>query len=152
MSYPKYLSRKSLEKRYRDAGIPESKIRFLKDLCLSSMNLYGAIHAEQLWEVYKELSEKAAVPKIQRKELYAALVSSEGKISRTLFLRQTRSIPRNLGQRSTDFWYRSSWSTADRVSLCQYTDWLKIHWISHILCPRIYWSTKIPFRMSVRKS
>lgn len=73
MSYPKYLSRKSLEKRYRDAGIPESKIRFLKDLCLSSMNLYGAIHAKQLWEVYKELSEKAAVPKIQRKELYAAL-------------------------------------------------------------------------------
>ena len=64
---------KSLEKRYRDAGISESKIQFLKDLCLSCMNLYGAIHAEQLWSVYKELSEKTAVPKIQRKELYTAL-------------------------------------------------------------------------------
>ncbi len=73
MSYPKYLSRKSLEKRYHDAGISESKILFLKDLCLASMNLYGAIHAQQLWEVYKELSEKLDVPKIQRKELYTAL-------------------------------------------------------------------------------
>lgn len=73
MSYPKYLSTKSLEKRYRDAGISENKMQFLKDLCLSSINLYGAIHAEQLWEVYKELSEKAVVPKIQRKELYVAL-------------------------------------------------------------------------------
>ena len=73
MSYPKFLSVKSLEKRYRDAGISENKIQFLKDLCLSCMNLYGAIHAEQLWAVYKELSEKAAVPKIHRKELYTAL-------------------------------------------------------------------------------
>lgn len=73
MSYPKHLSMKGLEKRYRDAGIPESKIRFIKDLCLSCMNLYGAIHAEELWEVYKELSTKTAVPKIQRKELYTAL-------------------------------------------------------------------------------
>lgn len=73
MSYPKYLSKKSLEKRYRDTGIAEGKIQFLKDLCLSCVNLYGAIHAGQLWDVYKELSEKASVPKIQRKELYTAL-------------------------------------------------------------------------------
>lgn len=73
MSYPKYLSMKSLEKRYRDAGISESKIQFLKDLCLSCMNLYGVIHAEQIWDVYKEFSEKTAAPKIQRKELYTAL-------------------------------------------------------------------------------
>ena len=73
MSYPKCLSVKSLEKRYRDAGISEDKIQFLKDLCLSCMNLYGVIHAEQLWAVYKELSEKVSVPKIQRKELYTAL-------------------------------------------------------------------------------
>ena len=73
MSYPKYLSIKSLEKRYRDAGISEKKVQFLKDLCLSCMNLYGVISAEQLWDVYKELSEKTAVPKIQRKELYTAL-------------------------------------------------------------------------------
>ncbi|MEE0954205.1 MAG: hypothetical protein U0L49_00145 [Eubacterium sp.] len=73
MSYPKYLSQKSLEKRYRDAGISEHKIQFLKDFCLSCMNLYGAVHADELWEVYKELSEKAAIPKIQRKELYTAL-------------------------------------------------------------------------------
>ena len=73
MSYPKYLSVKSLEKRYRDSGISESKIQFLKDLCLSGVDLYGAIHAEQLWDVYKELSEKTAVLKIQRKELYTAL-------------------------------------------------------------------------------
>ena len=73
MGYPKRLSAKSLEKRYQEARIAESKIRFLKDLCLACMNLYGAIHAEDLWEVYKELSEKADVPKIQRKELYTAL-------------------------------------------------------------------------------
>ena len=73
MSYPKYLSIKSLEKRYRDAGISEQKIQFLKELCLSCMNFYGAVHAEELWEIYKELSEKITVPKIQRRELYTAL-------------------------------------------------------------------------------
>ena len=56
MSYPKCLSAKSLEKRYRDAGISEDKIQFLKDLCLSCMNLYGVIHAEQLWFVILPVS------------------------------------------------------------------------------------------------
>jgi len=73
MSYPQYLSAKSLEKRYREAGISENKICFLKDFCLACVNLYGAIHADQLWDVYRELAGKTSLPKIHRKELYTAL-------------------------------------------------------------------------------
>ena len=73
MSYPKSLSEKSLKKKYQDAGLSESKVLFMKDLCLACMNLYGAIHATDIWDVYKELSGKAEVPQLHRKELYSAL-------------------------------------------------------------------------------
>ena len=73
MSYPKYLSEKNLEKRYRESGIPEDKIIFIKDLCHAAVNLYGTIHAEELWSVYRELSEKSATPFFHKKDLYTIL-------------------------------------------------------------------------------
>lgn len=73
MSYPKPLSEKSLLKRYADAGISEEKAGFLRDFFAACTNLYGAFHAFEAWEVYKELSCKTKTPALHRKDMYAAL-------------------------------------------------------------------------------
>lgn len=73
MSYPKPLSEKGLRRLYNESGLSERKISFLRAFFSACSNLYGAFFAEEAWDIYGELSSKAPVVKLQRKELYKAL-------------------------------------------------------------------------------
>ena len=73
MPYPKPLSSKSLDRLYRESGVSTDNIAFIRTLCTAAANLYGVIHAIDLWHVYKELSEKTEVPVFRRKEMYQVL-------------------------------------------------------------------------------
>ena len=73
MSYPKPLSEKALRRLYGESGLSERKISFLRTFFSACANLYGAFFAEEAWDIYGELSSKAPVVKLQRKELYKAL-------------------------------------------------------------------------------
>jgi len=73
MSYPKPLSEKSLIRRYNDAGITENQVSFLKKFFAASANLYGAITAEEAWNVYSELSSKTETVPLRKREMYDAL-------------------------------------------------------------------------------
>ena len=70
MSYPKPLSEKSIAKLYADSKLTEEKIVFLWKFFDSCAALYGSICLNDMWEVYKELSEKTDVVKIQRNDIY----------------------------------------------------------------------------------
>ncbi len=70
MSYPKPLSEKSIAKLYADSKLTEEKIAFLRKFFDSCAALYGSICLNDMWEVYKELSEKTDVVKIQRNDIY----------------------------------------------------------------------------------
>ena len=71
MYYPKPLSRKSLDKLYKESGLTAEQTDFLHKLFCAAANLYGVIPLAHLWEVYKDLSEKAYVPKVKRKDVIA---------------------------------------------------------------------------------
>ena len=73
VSYPKPLSEKSLQRLYSESALSERKIAFLRSFFTACANLYGAFLAEDAWDVYGELSSKAAVVKLQRKDMYKAL-------------------------------------------------------------------------------
>ena len=70
MAYPKPLSEKSIARMYADSKLTEEKIVFLRKLFDSCAALYGSICLNDMWEVYKELSEKSDVIKIQRKDIF----------------------------------------------------------------------------------
>ncbi len=70
MSYPKPLSEKSIARMYADSKLSEEKISFLRNFFDSCASLYGSIFLNDMWEVYKELSEKIAVVKIQKKDIF----------------------------------------------------------------------------------
>ena len=69
MSYPKPLSQKTLDKMYKESNLSEEKIVFLRKLFDSASALYGIIPLCDLWEVYKEYSQKAEAVKIHRKDI-----------------------------------------------------------------------------------
>lgn len=71
MYYPKPLSEKSLDKLYKESGLTTEQTDFLHKLFCAAANLYGVIPLAHLWEVYKDLSEKADVPKVKRKDMIA---------------------------------------------------------------------------------
>ena len=71
MNYPKPLSKKTLERRYREAGIDEAKSQFLHKLFLASSNLYGVISLRDLWKVCREVQEQYGAGDIRRKDLIA---------------------------------------------------------------------------------
>lgn len=63
MAYPKPLSEKSIRKMYDESGLIDEKIVFLRNLFEGAAFLYGVISMEELWDVYKELSEKTKTVK-----------------------------------------------------------------------------------------
>jgi len=70
MSYPKPLSKKSLDKMYLESKLTPIKIIFLRSLFEAVSNLYGTISLSHLWDVYKVLlSHNKDIPKIQRKDI-----------------------------------------------------------------------------------
>lgn len=71
MAYPKPLSKKSIERMYAASKLTREKIVFLHNFFDSCASLYGSICLGDMWEVYKELSEKTDVVKIQRKDIIA---------------------------------------------------------------------------------
>ena len=73
MPYPKPLSEKSLKRLYSEAGISEEQASFLRDFFTACANLYGAIMAEDAWDVYRELSSKTETVFMHRRDMYAAL-------------------------------------------------------------------------------
>ena len=68
MAYPKPLSEKSIVRMYADSKLTQEKIDFLRNFFDSCAALYGSICLNDMREVYKELSEKIEVAKIQRKD------------------------------------------------------------------------------------
>ena len=75
MSYPKPLSQKTLDKMYKESNLSEEKIVFLRKLFDSASALYGIIPLCDLWEVYKEYSQKAEAVKIHRKDILSTMKS-----------------------------------------------------------------------------
>ncbi len=71
MTYPKPLSEKTLERMYRESGLKEEQIKFLSGLFEGASSLYGVIQLKDLWNVYRELSDKTDTVKLQRKDIYA---------------------------------------------------------------------------------
>lgn len=69
MAYPKPLSEKSIARMYADSKHTEEKIDFLRCFFDGCAALYGSICLNDMWEVYKELSEKTEVVKLQRKDI-----------------------------------------------------------------------------------
>lgn len=69
MAYPKPLSEKSIARMYADSKLTEEKIEFLRKFFDGCAALYGSICLNDMWEVYKELSEKKDVVKLQRKDI-----------------------------------------------------------------------------------
>lgn len=72
MAYPKPLSPKSIEKKYKEAGLTPQKIAFIRSFFTACVNLYGSIHVCYAWDVYKELAKKVDCVKLQRKDLLNA--------------------------------------------------------------------------------
>lgn len=72
MAYPKPLSSKTIEKKYREAGLTLQKISFIRTFFEACVNLYGSIQVCYAWEVYKELSKSVSCEKLQRKDLLNA--------------------------------------------------------------------------------
>ncbi|MBR5032295.1 MAG: hypothetical protein IKX70_01315 [Treponema sp.] len=69
MAYPKPLSEKSISRMYADSKLTQEKIDFLRKFFDSCAALYGSICLNDMWEVYKELSEKTDIVKIQKKDV-----------------------------------------------------------------------------------
>ncbi len=69
MAYPKPLSEKSITRMYADSKLTQEKIDFLRNFFDGCAALYGSICLNDMWDVYKELSEKTEVVKIQRKDI-----------------------------------------------------------------------------------
>lgn len=71
MAYPKALSEKSIKKMCEQFGLTDEKVGFLGNLFEGAAFLYGIILIEDLWNVYKELSEKTKTVKLLKKDLLA---------------------------------------------------------------------------------
>ena len=54
---------------YADSKLTQEKIDFLRNFFDGCAALYGSICLNDMWDVYKELSEKTEVMKIQRKDI-----------------------------------------------------------------------------------
>lgn len=67
MSYPKPLSRETLERRYSETGLSKEQLSFLELFFSSCANLYGAIHIIEAWDVYKRIKDEK--PRLHRKDL-----------------------------------------------------------------------------------
>lgn len=70
MTYPKPLSEKTIERMYRESGLTQEQREFLTGLFEGASSLYGIIQLKDLWNVYKELSEKTETVKIQKKDIF----------------------------------------------------------------------------------
>lgn len=71
MSYPKPLSQKTLDRMYKESGLSDEKIEFLRKLFDGAAALYGIISLKELWEVYREYAGKVATLRIHRKDITA---------------------------------------------------------------------------------
>ncbi|MCI7607440.1 MAG: hypothetical protein MSS69_11890 [Spirochaetales bacterium] len=69
MAYPKPLSQKTLDRMYKESGLTEAKIAFLRNLFDSAAALYGVITLNNLWGVYKEYSHYNTVVSIHKKDI-----------------------------------------------------------------------------------
>ena len=76
MSYPKPLSEKSLEKRYKESGLTDEARFYLHRVFAACANLYGAISLRHIWTLYGELKD---APKLRRKDIltFASIVRRE---------------------------------------------------------------------------
>lgn len=76
MPYPKPLSKKSLERLYKEAGLTEEARTFLHAFFAACANLYGAISLRHVWGIYQELKD---APKLRRKDMlaFASIVRRE---------------------------------------------------------------------------
>ena len=68
MAYPKPLSEKSLEKKYREAGISAEARDFLHKLFAACANYYGVLCVSTVWDLCKELK---GVPPLRKKDIFA---------------------------------------------------------------------------------
>lgn len=68
MAYPKPLSEKTIIKRYKEAGLDESKITFIRTFFKACANLYGAIAIRDIWDIYKEVASKEGYLKLKRQD------------------------------------------------------------------------------------
>ena len=76
MSYPKPLSKKSLERLYKESRLTEEARTFFHAFFAACANLYGAIALRDVWQVYGELKD---APKLRRKDIltFASIVRRE---------------------------------------------------------------------------
>ena len=76
MSYPKPLSKKSLEKLYKESGLTEEARSTLHSFFAACANLYGAIALRHVWKLYGALKD---APRLRRKDLlsFASIVRRE---------------------------------------------------------------------------
>lgn len=72
MAYPKPLTKKTIERKYKEAGLTEAKISFIRTFFAACVNLYGSIQVCHAWEVYKEFALNVRCVKLQRKDLLNA--------------------------------------------------------------------------------
>lgn len=72
MSYPKPLSEKTVNKKYEDLGLSAEQIEYVHDFTLACVNLYGAVYAADVWDIYRELSGRIETPVLHRRDMYNA--------------------------------------------------------------------------------
>lgn len=73
MAYPKPFAESTLAKKYKETELSPETIEILKKFFISCACLYGAIFAEDMWQVYKELLGKGEVPRVKQKDIYGLL-------------------------------------------------------------------------------
>jgi len=64
----KPLSQKSLEKKYKELGLPQQKVDLLHQYFLCFSNLYGAISVGDAWTIFREYE---GLGYVKKKEFYA---------------------------------------------------------------------------------
>lgn len=79
MFYPKPLLPKTLERKYKEAGIGPKKREFLHQFFSAAAIWYGVVQVRDLWEVYRLYTSMETIPKLQRKDLvnFSAIVRRE---------------------------------------------------------------------------
>ncbi len=73
MTYPKPLSKKSIDSLYQNAEISPEQRDFILKFVSACAELYGDVAAEDAWNVYMELSSKTETVRLHRRDFYAAL-------------------------------------------------------------------------------
>ena len=79
MAYPKPLSRQTLERMYKQSGIPKEVREYLHTLFKACANLYGHIELRDLWVIHGRLKN---VPTIKRKQMveFAGIARRDGEL------------------------------------------------------------------------